>query len=123
MVAPINVPAGFVQDFDLYCDRSRLTDWEKGKLRDQVRADFEAWGPVIQRTAAIYRFVDETWGGILRYVDFPPARYAEGFLAGLGWFPADPEMFERCGPMLIFGVCLDVAAARSSEAAAHRQAA
>lgn len=123
MNSPITVPAGFVADYDLYCDRSRMTDWEKGKLRDQVRADFAAWGPVIQRTAAIYRFVDERWAPFMRYTDFPPARYAEGFLAGLGWFPADPEMFERCGPMLIFGICMDVAAARAAEAAALEQAA
>lgn len=108
MAATINVPAGFVQDFDQYCARSHLTEWEKGKFRDQVRADFAAWGPVIQRTARIYRFVDKTWLGLLRYEDFPPVRYAEGFLAGLGWFPADPEMFTKAGPMLIFGLCLDV---------------
>lgn len=123
MVAPINVPAGFKDDFELYCTRLGLTEWEKGKLRDQVRADFGCWGPVIQRTAAIYRFVDERWRATLNYVDFPPVRYAEGFLASHGWFPADPEMFTKCGPMLIFGVCLDVAAARAAESAAHQKAA
>lgn len=123
MAAPITVPGGFVADFDVYCMRSRLTDWEKGKLRDQVRADFTSWGPVITRTVQIYRFVDEHWGRYVRYADLPPVRYAEGFLASHGWFPADPEMFERCGPMLIFGVCLDVAAARAAETAAHQKAA
>ncbi|SAK98494.1 hypothetical protein AWB80_07535 [Caballeronia pedi] len=118
---PIRVPPGFLQDFDLYCARSGVTEWEKGKLRDQVRADFAAWGPVIQRTAAIYRFIDDRWRSTLRYRDFPPVRYAEGLLASMGWFPADPDLFMKCGPMIIFGLCMDVAAAR--EAAAHQEAA
>ncbi|HEX7906728.1 MAG TPA: hypothetical protein VF534_01365 [Paraburkholderia sp.] len=123
MAAQISVPAGFVQDFDLYCERSQMAEFEKGKLRDQVRADFAAWGPVIQRAARIYRFVDEQWSGSLRYEDFPPVRYAEGFLAGLGWFPADPEMFSKAGPMLIFGLCLDVFNASRGAAPAELQAA
>lgn len=100
-----------------------MTEWEKGALRDKVRADFAEWGPVISRTAAIYRFVDDCWRSTVRYVDFPPVRYAEGFLAGLGWFPADPEMFERCGQLLIFGICMDVAADHAAEAAAIEKAA
>jgi hypothetical protein len=118
VTAQISVPAGFREAFDLYCERSRMTEWEKGALRDKVRADFAAWGPVISRTAAIYRFIDATWRAALRYVDFPPVRYAEGFLASHGWFPEDPEMFERCGQLLIFGICMDVAAARAAESAA-----
>jgi hypothetical protein len=123
MVAPITVPAGFVQDFDLYCARSHMTDFDKGKLREQVRADFAGWGPVIMRTAAVYRFIDERWRATLHYVDFPPVRYAEGFLASHGWFPEDPDMFTKCGQLLIFGLCMDVAAARSAEAAASAEAA
>lgn len=118
MTAAITVPPGFVQAFDLYCERSRMTEWEKGTLRDQVRADFAAWGPVITRTAAIYRFIDERWRATLHYVDFPPVRYAEGFLASHGWFPEDPEMFTKCGQLLIFGLCMDVAAARAVDVAA-----
>jgi hypothetical protein len=123
MTAAITVPAGFRDDFELYCARSRMTEWEKEGVRDKVRADFAAWGPVITRTAAIYRFIDERWRATLHYVDFPPVRYAEGFLASHGWFPEDPEMFTKCGQLLIFGLCMDVAAARSTEAAAIAEAA
>lgn len=92
MTRAITVPAGFVRDFDLYCERSGM-DWrEKSELRELVRADFQSWGPVIRRQASVYRFADATWGpGKL-----PTARQCESFMASLGHFP-DPCAFTHCG--------------------------
>ena len=104
-MASISVPATFMADWNLFCLRAGLDRLEQNRLRDQVRADFAGLGAHIIETAAVYRFCDATWG----YV--PSAELARGYLASLRWWPADPTIFQRLGPMLLAKLCAQVAGA------------
>ncbi|MEX3764428.1 hypothetical protein [Paraburkholderia phenoliruptrix] len=110
MAARITVPAGFVQDFDLYCERSRMTPREKEQLRNEVREDFAGWGPVIQRQAAVYRFTDETWGAVLGAGVLPPLKWVIGYLASKGVF-LEEGAEKRCGVLLLLDRCAELAGA------------
>jgi hypothetical protein len=98
----ITVPAGFVADFDLYCERSRMDRRDSIAMRDIVRADYASWAPIIRRAAAVYRFVDATWGRM------PTAAQCESYMASLRHFP-DPTAFTHCGIGLLIEKCAELA--------------
>lgn len=62
MTTSITVPAGFIVAFNEYCDRADMDAHEREALRQAVRADFLRVGGWVQECAAVYRFIDATWG-------------------------------------------------------------
>lgn len=101
----ITVPVTFAADFEYLCTCMGLDRLEQQHLREQVRADFATVGAWVTETAAVYNFCFTTWG----YV--PSAELAEGYLASKRWWPADPTIFKRLGPMLLARLCAQVAGA------------
>jgi hypothetical protein len=99
MAAPIAVTGKFVNDFSFYCARAGIFGREQQQLKDAVRRDFDGVGGWVTEMAAVYRFMDETWG----YV--PPVAYVKGFLASRGWWPDDETVFERWGILLLVREC------------------
>lgn len=104
----IPVPPGFLADFDLYCERSRMNRWEADDFRHVVRANYDAWAPVIRRAAAVYRFVDETWGPTLGKGRMPTAALCEGYMASHGYF-MDPSAAKCCALGLLLDKCAELA--------------
>jgi hypothetical protein len=110
MAQSITVPAGFKADFALVCDRSGMTEREENQLRNVVRSDFAAHGPWVQQTARVYRFADETWGGL------PRPDLCQGFLAHHGQF-YDDDLFKRLGILEQVRMCMEAAEATQSASA------
>jgi len=106
----IRVPPEFVADFDLYCERAGMDRWDADDFRVVVREDYEAWAPVIRRQAAVWRFVDETWGPCIGKGRLPPMRLIEGYMASRGYFP-DPSAFKCCGLGILLEKCAELAGA------------
>lgn len=104
MPAPIQVPAGFREEFDYLCTRIGTTGQEREWMREQVRQDFDTFGVWVQETAAVYRFIDETWFGRM-----PTPDLCKGYLASLGWFAEDETIFQRLGIVLQVRLCMRVA--------------
>lgn len=103
MAAPIVVTGKFVNDFNFYCERAGIVGPELQRLREAVRRDFETVGAWVTEMAAVYRFMDETWG----YV--PPVQFCKGYLASKGCWPADETIFERWGILLLVRLCAQAA--------------
>lgn len=99
MAAAITVTGKFVNDFNFYCERAGIVGRELQQLKDAVRRDFETVGAWVTEMAAVYRFMDETWGYM------PPVSYCEGYLASKGWWPADETIFQRWAPLLLVRLC------------------
>lgn len=106
MAAPIQVPAGFKADFNYYCERAGIVGREEALLRNAVRADFDTVGPWVQECAALYRFVDATWGGVM-----PTPELCIGYLASKGLFYDDEAPFKRLGILLQVKMCARAAGA------------
>lgn len=103
MAAPITVTGKFVNDFAFYCERAGIVGREQQQLREAVRRDFATVGAWVEEMAAVYRFMDETWG----YV--PPVEFCEGYLASRGWWPADETIFKRWSILLLVRLCAQAA--------------
>jgi len=100
MAAPIQVPAGFKAEFAYYCARAGIVGREEAVLRNAVRADFDTVGRWVQESAALYRFVDATWGGYM-----PTPELCLGYLASKGQFYEDEALFKRLGILLQVKMC------------------
>jgi hypothetical protein len=111
MAASITVPATFMADWQLFCERAGLDRIEQQRLREQVRADFATVGAWVAETAAVYRFCDATWGYM------PTAELCEGYLWSKRWWPADPTIFKRYGILLLARLCAQVAGAIPAQTA------
>jgi hypothetical protein len=106
MAAQITVPKGFKSDFDLVCDRLSATPEEIEDIRQKVRADFEDWGRVVQRMAAIWRYVDRVWASFLGGVGVLPSReQCETCIRAMAWMPADPILFDRLEHIELVELC------------------
>lgn len=96
MAAPINVPKGFRQDFDLVVTVSRMDNRESHELRELVRRNFDEYGTWVQWTAQAYRFAYAVWGHL------PSVDEAVAYVRGYG---EDPEkvrpIYERMGQVLL----------------------
>lgn len=99
MAAPITVTGKFANEFAFYCGRAGIVGAEQQRLREAVRHDFETVGAWVSEMAAVYRFIDETWGYM------PTSQLCEGYLASKSWWPADPTIFQRCGILLLARLC------------------
>lgn len=100
MAAPIVVSPQFKADFEFYCWRAGLDHREQQSFKDAIRADFEIVGAWVSETAEVYRFCDAKWPH-----GMPTSSQCEGYLAQLGWFPADPSIFSRWGIMRLVRLC------------------
>lgn len=100
MAAPIQVLVGFREEFNFYCERAGIVGHEREWLRNQVRVDFDTIGKWVQESAALYRFIDETWFG-----EMPTSDLCQGYLASKGQFYEDATLFARLGIMLQVKMC------------------
>lgn len=106
MATPITVSPQFKADFEFFCERAGLNNYERGVWRDAVRADFATVAPWITETVSVYRFCDETWPRLPTAL--PTARLCEGYLASLGWFAEDQTIFHRWSIINIIKLCINV---------------
>lgn len=102
MATAIVVSPQFKIDFEFYCSRAGFSAREKSDWRDAIREDFQTVGAFVTEAAAVYRFCDETWPHGAR------PDLCEGYLASLGWFPKDDNLFMRLGIMQQVKLCMDV---------------
>lgn len=109
MAAPITVTGKFANDFAFYCARAGIVGREQQQLREAVRRDFDAVGAWVTEMAAVYRFVDKTWGYM------PSPELCEGYLAHLGIWPDDPTIFKRYGILVLAKMCAEAAGALRSD--------
>lgn len=112
MAAPIHVPPGFRDDFDLVCQFHEYSAREIHETRNAIRENFETMGPWVQATAKVIRFCKETWGKM------PTAELCRGYLASKGVFPADDAIFKRWGILLLATLCAEAAGVFSGDDAA-----
>lgn len=103
MAAPITVTGKFANDFDFYCQRAVIHGAEQQRLREAVRRDFGPMSVWVTEMAAVYRFIDSTWGYM------PTPELCEGYLASKLWWPADPTIFKRWGILLLARLCAQAA--------------
>lgn len=106
MAAPIQVPVGFREEFNFYCDRAGIVGQEREWIRNQVRVDFDTVGKWVQESAALYRFIDVTWFG-----EMPTSDLCQGYLESKGLFYEDEALFKRLGILLQVKMCARAATA------------
>lgn len=93
----VMVPAGFHEDFDLWCKRAGIEGDEKEEVRQAVRSDPDFMIPWIQDNAALYRFMAKEWG---RWPTFDECKEYIRQKAH-----SEPSGLDGLGIMLVVKVC------------------